>query len=170
MRRRPLSGILLAGLAFGAPAGHAMAEAPAASAPETTRQQEVRTKGAEVMPFSLDRTMHYFDKTADGGVQRVRTRADAPEQITMIRSHLHEITDSFGSRDFDKPAYIHGSDMPGLAQLRSAKPGELSVEYRELADGAEIDYQGHTPAIVAAIHRWFDAQLSDHGRDATDGH
>ena len=122
------------------------------------------------MPFSLDKTMHYFDKTADGGVQRVRTRADAPDQIAMIRTHLQEIAGSFGTRNFDKPAHIHGSNMPGLSELRSARPDELSVEYRELTDGAEIDYRSNTPSIVIAIHRWFDAQLSDHGQDATTAH
>jgi len=40
------------------------------------------------------------------------------------------------------------------------------VTYRELADGAEIDYVAHTPALIAALHAWFDAQLSDHGHDA----
>ena len=166
-------GLALCAPLSAAPAVHAIGPATtesAAVAPETTRQQEVRAKGADVMPFSLDKTMHYFDKSAEGGIQRVRTRADAADQIAMIRSHLHEIAGSFGSRNFDKPAHIHGNDMPGLAELRSAKPDELSVTYHELPDGAEVDYRGHTPDVVAAIHRWFDAQLSDHGRDATDGH
>lgn len=182
MRDRPLEprGISLATISVVAllactPGGHATAQEPAASTgltsePGTKRQQDVRAKGADVMPFSLEKTMHYFDKTAEGGIQRVRTRTDAPDQIAMIRAHLHEIATSFASRDFDKPAHIHGNDMPGLAQLQSAKPDELSVDYQELPDGAEIAYRGHTPTVVKAIHRWFDAQLSDHGHDATAGH
>ncbi len=136
-------------------------------AAQTSREQEVRDKGAQVMPFALEQTIHAFDKTADGGVQRVRVRGEAPEQTAMIRRHLSEIADSFSRRDFSQPATIHGADMPGLAEMRAARPGELDVTYRELEDGAEIDYNARTPELVAAVHRWFDAQLSDHGRDAT---
>jgi len=141
--------------------------APVAGAAQTPRQQEVREKGAQVMPFALDRTIHSFDKTDSGGIQRVRVRGDAPEQLAMIRSHLREIADSFSRRDFSKPEHIHGSDMPGLAEMRAAPAGELEVTYRELDDGAEIDYRAQAPELVAAVHRWFDAQASDHGRDAT---
>jgi hypothetical protein len=60
--------------------------------------------------------------------------------------------------------------MPGLAELRNARPGKLRVEYRELPNGAEIDYASDDPALIAAIHRWFDAQLAEHGPDAMPGH
>ena len=62
--------------------------------------------------------------------------------------------------------HIHGVDMPGLADMQAAHANEMSVDYRELVDGAEITYSSHLPKIVAAIHRWFDAQLNDHGGDA----
>jgi len=133
---------------------------------QATRQQHVRESGATVMPFSLDKTVHSFDKTASGGIQRVRVRDDAAEQVAMIRSHLRDIAAAFSARNFDKPAHIHGAEMPGLAAMKAANPGELDVAYRELDDGAEIDYTGRTPAMIAAVHAWFDAQLGDHGRDA----
>lgn len=141
----------------------AAAETPAPAG--TQRQQEVREKGAAVMPFSLDQTLHTFDKTDTGGVQRVR--AANADQVAMIRSHLRSIAQSFTARDFSAPAHIHGADMPGMAEMKAAKPDELTVGYRELDDGAELDYVSHSPAIIAAVHRWFDAQLADHGRDAT---
>ena len=133
---------------------------------DAARQDEVRAKGAQVMPFALDQTQHTFDKTESGGVQRVRVRHDAPEQVAMIRAHLRSIAQSFGARDFSAPAHIHGADMPGMAEMKAATADELTVSYRELDDGAELDYTGHSSRIVAAIHRWFDAQLSDHGHDA----
>jgi hypothetical protein len=145
----------------------ALLTASASGSGQTQRQRDVRDKGAQVMPFALDKTIHSFDKTAHGGVQRVLVRGDAPDQLAMIRAHLREIADSFAKRDFSKPAHIHGSDMPGLTEMRAAQPGELDVTYRDLDDGAEIDYVGHTPDLVTAVHHWFDAQLSDHGRDAT---
>jgi hypothetical protein len=152
-----LTSLLIATLSLNA----AAAAAPAA------RQAQVREKGAEVMPFSLDRTVHTFDKTPDGGVQRVRTRGDAVEQLERIRMHLRQIARSFAEHDFSQPMHIHGESMPGLAALRAARPGELEVSYHELDDGAEVDYVAHTPTLVAAIHEWFDAQLADHGTDAT---
>jgi hypothetical protein len=145
----------------------AFASVPVSAAPQSSpRQDDVRDKGAQVMPFALDRTIHLFDKTASGGVQRVRVRGDAPDQVAMIRAHLREIAQAFAARDFDKPAHIHGAGMPGLAEMKRAKSGELDVAYRDLDDGAEIAYVGHTPGMIDAVHRWFDAQLSDHGRDA----
>lgn len=144
--------------------------AAAATAAQPTRQDEVRGKGAQVMPFSLEQTQHVFDKNDAGGVQRVLARAGASAQIEMIRTHLREIAQSFDARNFDKPAHIHGADMPGLAEMRAAGAHELEVIYSDLPDGAQIIYRSSSPRIVDAIHRWFDAQLSDHGRDATTSH
>lgn len=138
-----------------------------AAEPPTPRQADVREKGAQVMPFALEKTVHVFDKTGSGGVQRVRSRAGEPDQVTMIRAHLRDIAQAFSARDFGKPAHIHGADMPGLAEMQRARAGELEVAYRDLDDGAEITYTAHSPALIDAVHRWFDAQLSDHGGDAT---
>jgi hypothetical protein len=145
----------------------ACADCIAQPATPNSRQEEVRQKGAQVMPFALEQTIHVFNKTASGGVQRVLVRGDAPEQLVMIRSHLQDIAKAFSVRDFSKPMHIHGTDMPGLADMQAAEAGELSAVYSELAEGAQITYSSHSPKVVAAIHRWFDAQLSDHGDDAT---
>jgi hypothetical protein len=60
--------------------------------------------------------------------------------------------------------------MPGLSQLKAAQPGQLSIEYKDLPGGAELTYQTSNSNLVAALHRWFDAQLVDHGADAMAGH
>jgi len=60
--------------------------------------------------------------------------------------------------------------MPGLAQLKSAKPGEIRILYTNVDDGGKIEYFAKRPELIAAIHQWFDAQLSDHGADAMEGH
>jgi hypothetical protein len=59
--------------------------------------------------------------------------------------------------------------MPGLAALRTAKQGQLHVQYKELPNGAEITYSAEDKALITAIHQWFDAQLADHGSDAVPG-
>ena len=144
-----------------------------AAAPETPasadaqRQQDVREKGSLVMPFSLEQTHHTFEKNDTGGVQRVRASNADADQVAMIRSHLHSIEKAFSARDFSAPAHIHGAAMPGMAEMEAAAPGELTVSYHDLDDGAELDYVSRAPATIAAIHQWFDAQLADHGRDAT---
>ena len=134
----------------------------------TTRQEEVAERGSEVMPFDLERTTHLFEKTAYGGLQQVLSDDSDREQIGLIQAHLQEEALRFQQGDFDDPAQIHGDEMPGLAVLR-ADYGQVEVLYTPLADGAQIDYKAETLEVIAAIHAWFDAQLSDHGTHATDG-
>jgi hypothetical protein len=138
---------------------------------EGDRQAEVATRGADVMPFSLTATTHVFTKTADGGTQRVvAKKAGDVAQIQLIRTHLRDIEAQFRKGDFSGPAHIHGDDMPGLAQLKAANPGEISIAYRDVPGGAELAYRSSNPKLVSALHRWFDAQVSDHKADAMAGH
>jgi hypothetical protein len=112
-----------------------------------------------------------FTKTDKGGVQQVIAKDSAQgEQIGLIREHLSKIAHEFAQGDFSDPTRIHGETMPGLAELKAAKPGAIRIEYRELAAGAQIGYATDAPGLVDAIHRWFDAQLSDHARHAVAGH
>lgn len=66
--------------------------------------------------------------------------------------------------------HIHGNDMPGLAELRAAKLGQIGITYRDVKGGVELKYRAKEPRLVTALHNWFDAQLSDHGADAIEGH
>ena len=135
------------------------------------RQGEVAKRGADVMPFSLAATTHVFTKSSDGGTQRVVAKDDADaKQVTLIRKHLRDIQVQFKKGNFSGPSHIHGDDMPGLAELRAAKPGQISIAYRDVKGGAELEYRSKAPSLVAALHKWFDAQLSDHGADAMAGH
>ena len=135
------------------------------------RLDEVAERGTHVMPFDLENTTHVFSKTASGGVQKVITKNKSDtEQIQLIRDHLLEISHEFRQGEFSKPAHIHGADMPGLAELETAKAGQIKIEYRALPDGAQIVYSTELPKFINAIHQWFDAQLSDHARHAVPGH
>jgi hypothetical protein len=142
-----------------------------AVAADARRQAEVAERGKDVMPFSMEATTHIFTKTAEGGTQRVVVKniADA-DQTKSVRVHLLEIKQQFMTGDFSAPSHIHGKNMPGLDELRSAKQAELAVNYRDVVGGAELAYRTSNPVIVAALHKWFDAQLSDHGTDAMEGH
>ncbi len=139
---------------------------PPSMAPAQTRQEEVEKRGAKVMPFDLEQTMHVFQKLEDGGLQKVVVKDPANKtQIALIRSHLKKEAEKFRKGDFSDPAKIHGEDMPGLAQLKAGAK-KMSISYRALPDGAEIRYRAKDPKLVTAIHQWFDAQLADHGHHA----
>lgn len=135
------------------------------------RQAEVAGRGKDVMPFNLEATTHFFKKTADGGVQQVVAKKPTDsEQVKLSRSHLQEIREQFLKGDFSGPSHIHGQEMPGLAALQTAKPGQISIEYKDIKGGGQLTYKTEDILLVSALHKWFDAQLSDHGKDATEGH
>jgi len=135
------------------------------------RLDEVVQRGSHVMPFVLEQTTHVFSKTATGGVQQVIVKDPVnAEQIKLIRDHLTKISHEFQQGDFSNPAKIHGDTMPGFDELRKTKPNQIDIAYKELPDGAEINYSTESPFLINAIHQWFDAQLSDHARHAISGH
>lgn len=140
-------------------------------AADAVRQADVARRGAEVMPFSLKATTHIFTKSGDGGSQRVVAKSPSDRrQIELIRVHLREIQAQFQRGDFSGPARTHGADMPGLAQLSAAKPGQIAVTYNDVEGGGELNYRSDDPKLVSSLHVWFDAQLSDHAADAMEGH
>lgn len=145
---------------------------PAVQAGDVTpRQAEVAKRGKDVMPFSLPATTHFFTRTNSGGIQRVvaKDRSDAA-QVRLVRDHLRAIRRQFLQGDFSAPSHIHGGDMPGLARLKAARPGQIAISYRDVAGGGELTYRTGNRELVDALHAWFDAQLSDHGADAMEGH
>ncbi len=142
-----------------------------ASTIDSRRQAEVSARGTKVMPFELGATTHLFSKTIDGGVQQVIVKnPQKSTQVRLIREHLQEIADQFTKGNFSGPTQIHGTSMPGLMELKKAKPGDISIHYRDLSNGGQIRYSTENASLVVALHRWFDAQLSDHGADAKEGH
>lgn len=137
---------------------------------DAQRQAEIANRGADVMPFDIKATNHIFTKTSTGGTQRVVAKKSDSTQTRLVREHLHEIEDEFSKGDFSGPSFIHGADMPGLAQLKAAKPGDIAIAYRDVVGGAELAYRTTDAKLVSALHAWFDAQVSDHGTDAMAGH
>jgi hypothetical protein len=145
-----------------------------AYATDTARDEhlnQIVKRGADVMPFDLEKTTHVFSKTKQGGIQQVIVKdSKNDEQIKLIRQHLLKISAEFKKGDFSNPAKIHGKDMPGLNVLRNTSSKDISFAYKELTNGAQINYTSKDIQIIKAIHQWFDAQLSDHARHAVAGH
>ena len=133
------------------------------------RREAIADAGAQVMPFDLEATTHIFTDTANGGVQDVI--ADDPTDdanISLIREHLRDEATKFQAGDFSDPEAIHGPDMPGLATLKD-RYDEIAVDLSSTESGATITYVATDPALVQAIHDWFQAQSSDHGDHAEHG-
>ncbi|GGS88565.1 hypothetical protein GCM10010156_53810 [Planobispora rosea] len=133
------------------------------------RQAEVAARSRQVMPFDLERTTHRFAKSATGGVQTVTSDDPADtEQVTLIRGHLTAETARFRSGDYGDPASIHGGEMPGLRELGQGHD-RIDIRYTELPAGAQVTYSTTDASLVEALHSWFDAQVTDHGRHAEHG-
>lgn len=132
-----------------------------------TVQEHVHRHGHEVMPFDLSRTIHIFRMTEDGGTQKVvmRDGSSDPEQVHMIQHHLMMEAAEFQKGNFADPAQLHGAAMPGLREMQAAAP-RMQITYRALANGAEIRFHAKDIKQITAVHRWFGAQLSEHGADA----
>ena len=171
MRSATFIYLLLAFFAGAAQAQGMDHAAPTADVAKAQREAEVAKRGKDVMPFRLPATTHIFSKTAEGGVQQVvaRTATDTA-QVKLVRQHLREIREQFLKGDYSGPAHIHGQDMPGLSDLKSAQPGQIAIAYKDIKGGAQLTYSTSEATLVAALHKWFDAQLSDHGKDAMAGH
>lgn len=133
------------------------------------RQAEIAANGRTVMPFDLERTTHRFAKAATGGVQTV-TSDDPGDagQVALIREHLTAEAAAFSKGDYGDPASIHGGEMPGLREL-GAGHDRIDIRYAESPAGARITYTTSDPALLQALHAWFDAQVTDHGRHAEHG-
>lgn len=86
------------------------------------------------------------------------------EQIRLIRMHLEDIATRFHQGDYSGPAQTHGEEMPGLAQLKAAKAGEITTLYTNVANGGQIEYFAKRPEPIAAIHEWFDENPREEGR------
>ena len=136
------------------------------SAPAQTPQAHVHDSAQMVMPFEISKTVHVFRMTEQGGVQRVVTRdASATEQVPFIQQHLRHEAERFQKGDYSDPGTLHGKDMPGLKDLQTGA-SKITVAYAALSDGAQISFSTDDKHLLTAIHRWFGAQLSEHGADA----
>ena len=149
--------LLASGTCLVAWACHAQAQTP---------QEHVHNSTHTVMPFDMSKTVHIFRMTEQGGIQRVVVRdTAAKDQVGPIQQHLKHEAERFQTGDFSDPRKLHGNDMPGLKDLQTGG-SKIKVSYAPLSDGAEITFSTEDRHLLTAIHRWFGAQLSEHGADA----
>lgn len=131
-----------------------------------TRQEHVHQMAHSVMPFDISKTVHIFKMTESGGVQRVIAKdPDATDQVALIQQHLQHETKMFQQGNYSDPKKLHGAEMPGLKDLE-AGASRIKVSYTAVPSGAEIRFETTDLNLITAVHRWFGAQLSEHGADA----
>lgn len=131
-----------------------------------TPQERVHRMSHGVMPFDMAKTMHIFRMTESGGIERILVRDPRDtDQIALIRTHLQHEAGKFRRGDYSDPARLHGAGMPGLGELE-ANASHIRITYSEVPAGAQITFETKELRLLTAIHRWFGAQLSEHGADA----
>lgn len=131
-----------------------------------TPQEHVHQMAHSVMPFDISKAMHIFKMTELGGIQRIVARdPNDTVQVSLIRQHLKVEAERFQRGDYSDPATLHGADMPGLKELQAGS-SHIKVLYMEVPAGAALTFQTTDLHLLTAIHRWFGAQLSEHGADA----
>jgi len=149
--------IAIAAILLGFPATHPSAQAV---------QEHVHSASHAVMPFDISRTVHIFKMTELGGTESVVTRDPAAtDQRDLIREHLRHEAAEFRKGNYSDPATLHGAGMPGIAELQKGA-AHVRVSFSYLPNGASITFETPDIGLLTAIHRWFGAQLSEHGSDA----
>jgi len=131
-----------------------------------SRQEHIHNMSHSVMPFDVSKTMHIFKMTEYGGVQQVVAKDSRDsDQIALIRQHLQHEAEMFQTGNYSDPTKLHGANMPGLKELKDGA-SRIKVKYATLPSGAEIIFETTDLHLLTAVHRWFGAQLSEHGADA----
>jgi hypothetical protein len=131
-----------------------------------TPQAHVHDMAHMVMPFDMTKTVHIFRMTESGGVQTVLAKDPAAaDQIALIQQHLQHEAEMFQQGNYSDPAMLHGADMPGLKEVQ-AGAARIKLSYSALPAGAAITFETTDLHLLTALHRWFGAQLSEHGADA----
>ncbi len=124
--------------------------------------QAVTERGAHVMGFDQDNTVHRFRLHADGGAVdiAVRARADVANR-DAIRSHLPHIAMLFADGNFEAPMLIHDSKVPGTETMAALK-SLIRFVYVETLEGGRLDIFTTDPAALQAVHDFMRFQIADH--------
>lgn len=123
---------------------------------------QMNHRGAQVMGFDQDKTTHHFLLFEDGGAIDVSVKDAADKQnLDAIRAHLPHIAMKFGQGDFEAPALVHATDVPGTTELAGLKT-KVSWKYVETDKGGRVDIVTTDPAALSAVHAFLKYQIEDH--------
>ncbi|HEX6163981.1 MAG TPA: hypothetical protein VFZ31_11475 [Vicinamibacterales bacterium] len=124
--------------------------------------QAVKDRGAHVMGFDQDATVHHFRLHADGGSIDIaaKDRNDIKNR-DAIRSHLPHIASMFGDGNFEAPMLIHDTNVPGTEQMAALK-NRIRFVYVETPAGGRLDVFTTDQEALAAVHDFMRFQIADH--------
>ena len=127
-----------------------------------TGHQAINERGAHVMGFDQDATVHHFRLHADGGSIDIaaRDRHDATNR-DAIRSHLPHIASMFGDGNFEAPMLIHQTNVPGTDKMAALK-NRIRFVYVETPVGGRLDVFTTDKEALAAVHEFMRFQITDH--------
>ena len=119
-------------------------------------------RGAHVMGFDQDKTVHHFRLHADGGAVDIAVKdgADAVNR-DAIRSHLPHIAQMFSDGNFDAPMLIHQAEVPGTERMAALK-SRIRFVYVETPRGGRLDIFTTDADALAAVHAFLRFQIADH--------
>lgn len=124
-----------------------------------------------LVPYDTKQANESFSKTVHGGIMHIVAKsADNTQQIKLIQQYLRQTAAEYKKGDFSSTERFHGSNMPGLAQMKSANAGEIRYDFQALPDGGQIHFSTEYPHLLNALHNWFDAQIKEHGSVALPEH
>ena len=120
-------------------------------------------RGANVMGFDQQRTVHHFLLFADGGAIDVRVKDPADEKSrAAIRAHLPHIATMFAAGDFAAPMLVHDSkNVPGTAVM-AVRKDRVRYEYVETPEGGRVNITTVDPESLTAVHAFLEFQIADH--------
>jgi hypothetical protein len=123
---------------------------------------DVDARGAAVMGFDQQKTVHHFRLHADGGSLEVAVKDPADrDDLDAIRSHLPHIAQRFQEGRFDLPMLVHDTNVPGTVELSRLAP-VVRYTYVETPTGGRVDIVTANADALAAIHRFLAFQIADH--------
>jgi len=120
-------------------------------------------RGAMVMGFDQELTVHHFLLFKDGGAIDVGVKdASNAKDRDAIRSHLPHIAMMFGEGNFDAPMLVHDStNVPGTKEM-AARKKDIRFQYVETPGGGRVDISTTEPRALAAVHAFLKFQIADH--------
>lgn len=125
--------------------------------------QTMNDRGAMVMGFDQEKTVHHFALYDDGGAIEIAVKDPADtKNRDAIRSHLPHVAMMFGAGDFDAPMLVHDStDVPGTAVLAKRKD-RIRYAYKETTSGGRVDIVTKDAEALAALHEFLTYQIAEH--------
>lgn len=142
-------------------AAGAVADAQQTATP-SQHHADVNKRGAHVMGFDQEKTVHHFFLYEDGGAIEVTARAATDKaNLDAIRSHLPHIATMFAQGHFDVPMLVHETQVPGTTDLARLKD-RLRYTYVETPLGGRVDVVTRDPEAREALHRFLRFQITDH--------